>query len=308
MGWEEFVERAPPGSVALDGIVADTTRIDLETGHFNFDHHVGAEPLATNSTCRQVYDAIRRGLVECLDRIAPGKPIRLWVNHGDQDIGLSAWLMRNHDPVAQEDGLKPLYNLVRIVNELDVYGGAQLHPWNRHLLQQQNWIFQPYNLLRKSGTVGDASAEQLHTIIDETCERIDLYMQGKAEETPLDTRYEVLHSSKYGYQIVRELGGCETRIYLFQNGTPALISVVGKRANGNNDYVVALKTPFVDIPLLDLRDKYNEIEGLPPNRGWGGSTLHIGSPRMNGSILSPEDLGNITDAYLKEMHERRAQK
>ena len=92
--WQQFVEETPPGSFAIDGFVNGPTSKDLDTLHFNYDHHHG-ERDALRSACMQVFEAVKEGVISKLLLPQEIQPI-VYLNHIDQDSSLAAYILSHY--------------------------------------------------------------------------------------------------------------------------------------------------------------------------------------------------------------------
>ena len=297
MAWEEFLRNTPENSIGLDGVVLGGPAFDEKTRHANFDHHDGVVREATMSTCKQVYLAIKGGLFQSFRE--DGRPrAHVYVNDCDQDTALALWELRNYKLLEGTQSIPHMNRLISLTDELDITGGSFPRNLDEELARQHNWVFDPYNQLRKSGSLAGANEGVIRDNLEATLSRVGQFLMGQSGEKPLDVRYEVLYESPHDYRILNEIGGNEARYVLFSRGMNAFISLVATRPGGNRVWSVGRRSRYIPFPVKGLYDVYNEAEGLTRDEGWGGSDIVGGSSRKYGSKLDHEQLAELTDGYL----------
>jgi len=295
--WQEFLEKTPENSIALDGMVKGGPAFDERTRHANFDHHDGVVREATMSTCKQVYFAIKGGLFQ-LFRNEEGPFAKVYVNDSDQDTSLAAWQLDNSHLLEGIQSMPAINRLISLNDELDITGGAFPRNLNERLVRQHNWVFEPYTQLRTSGALANASPEVIKDNIVSVMDRITKFMMGMAGEKATDARYEVLHESQHGYKIVDEIGGNEARYVLFSKGMNAFVSKIATRADGNRVWSIGRRSRYIPFPVKELYSVLNQAEGLSDQEGWGGSDIVGGSSRKYGSKLDSKQIAEVVDGYL----------
>ncbi|MFH1400721.1 MAG: hypothetical protein ABIH41_04325, partial [Nanoarchaeota archaeon] len=245
--WRDFLDQARPNSIALDGYVRAPPMRDFHARKFNFDHHEGVVRDATMSTCRQVLFAIKGGLFELLRE--DGKPkANVYVNDSDQDTSLAVWLLENYKMVERDHSIPHLNRLIDLTDRLDVTGGGFPLNLRDKLLAQHNWVFEPYNELRRSGALASIDAAGLTSNIEAVMRRLDKFVIGEGGEKSLNTEHRILYDSQYGYKIIDEIGGNEARYYLFSKGLDAFISLVATRPDGGRVWSVGRRSPYIPFP------------------------------------------------------------
>lgn len=300
ISWSEFIDTAPRYSIALDGVVNSGPKYSEMSMHANFDHHVEVVREATMSTSRQVYMAIKGGLMGAF-RDPQGGPISVYVNDCDQDTALAYWFLRNHRQFEGTAGNPAIHALLDLTDKLDITGGCFPLNIDEQLSRRHNWVFAPYADLRKSGALATANESVIASNLDSVCSRITQLMLGKAQETAFDTRHEILYTSPHGYKIVNEIGGTDARGYLFSQGMHSFISLIRQKADTTRVWTVGKQSRYVpQFPVSELYDVYNEAEGLTRENGWNGSDI-IGGNR-NGSRLDSSRLAQLTDDYIKRRY------
>jgi hypothetical protein len=296
MSWQEFVDTTPSKSIALDGIVKGGPKFDPTTLHVNFDHHDGVVREATMSTAMQVLFAIKGGLMQSWMSM-PGT-VQIYINDTDQDTSLAVWLLLNYKQFEGVQGIPHINRLLAITDKLDITGGAYPMNLDDGLISQHSWVFQPYTDLRKSGMLSKSDSSALLSNLEATLSRINKYMMNQGGQVVLDTRHLILYECP-DFKIVDEIGGNDARYFLFSKGMNAYISIVSKKENGNLVCTVGKRSQYIPFPVSQLFDDFNDSEGLTRSNGWDGSDIIGGSPRLNGTTLTWQNLRDITLKRLK---------
>lgn len=287
--WDEFVQMAPKRSIALDGAVRGGPRFDEQSLHMNFDHHDNVVREATMSTAKQVYFAIKGGLMQAFG----GGTCTIFINDTDQDTCFAVWLLLNYKLFEGIASIPIINRLLDLDDKWDITGGAFPLNLSEQLVRQHNWIFDPYAQLRKSGRLASADESILRDNLEAVLARLTQYHMGQSGEKELDTRHTVLFDHPR-FKIVDEIGGNEARYFLFSKGMDAYISLVATRPDGKKVYTVGRRSRYIPFPVPALYAAYNAAENAPPGQGWNGSDIIGGSSREFGSTLSWEQLRDIT--------------
>jgi hypothetical protein len=290
----------PQNSIALDGFIHDSGPfLDLNQRKLNRDHHFQVERSATMSTCMQVYLAIKQGLFSLFGGTKP----TVYINDVDQDTALAVWLLEYHHLFVGSSTIPNISRLVYLTDKLDITAGAYPVSISDNLLQTHAWVFKPYNEFRTSGLLFTSNAEQMLHNLELTMARITQLMMGQAEMTELDTRHEVFWEDGI-VKIIHEIGGNEARYFLYSQGMKAHISLVTKRPDERYVWVVGKSSPYIQFDVsvfeaeMNKRDTLPDGKPLPAGEQAGGSDTIIGSSRLHGSALNPEDMKDIY-LYLK---------
>ena len=302
VSWDEFVKATPVGSIALDGYVRGPPNYDESTMHLNFDHHSDVTREATMSTCKQVLFALKGNMMRYVSQKLKGNPVNVFINDTDQDTALAVWLLENSKLFEGTQGIPHINRLVELTDRLDITGGAFPMNLRDELVEQHNWIFEPYTNLRVSGALANADASVMRDNIESVLGRINAFMMNQGGRKPLDTRHEILYESPFGFKIVNEIGGNEARYHLFSQGMDSFLSLVSTRADGKKVWTVGRRSRYVPFPVRELYAVYNKAEGLTSEDGWNGSDIIGGSSRKNGSHLDWEPLARITEIHLKNRY------
>ena len=179
---------------------------------------------------------------------------------------------------------------------LDATAGSFPIDLTRDMMQQTFWIFEPYTIARNNGELKNYSSSQMVELIMSVSERINLFIEGKAQKIEVDGRYEIVGGGK-GWMLAKEIGSY-ARAQLYQEGVQALITFRDNQ-DGTYTYSIGKISWFINFPIPEIYNVLNQAENLnDTNNQWGGSTLIGGSPRRSSSKLKPKELKNIVNDYL----------
>jgi hypothetical protein len=291
-GWEEFCATHGPYAIGLDGYVAAGSRFDPSGPRLNLDHHTEVDRLATRATCAQALLAIRQGLFECF-RDEQGPRAEVCVTDCDEDV-CTSWFLLTHADLTAPGKSAPLDRLVNLVDVLDTTAGAYPLPADLSSLKQLAWVFAPYQCFRRSGELDRRQPEGHRGVVAEVSSRIERHLSGNGGSYPLDGRYE-RRGGGPGWALIREVGA-QARIAATADGIRAYVAV-RERTDGRWAYVVGRASPFVPFDVPFILHAMNEAEGATEDR-WGGSNLVGGSPRVQGSRLSPSEVERIINGFV----------
>ena len=290
LSWQEFISKAPPNSVALDGYVFGPPEFDPKGPFANFHHHELVNRLATRATCGQVLMAIRQGFFSTFIETRE-HPLHLYVNDCDEDVCTSVFLLR-HGFLAKNVHHPILNKLVFMEDAQDTCAGAYPHSPD----EKMAWVFEPYRTFRLSGGADRKNADAFRSIITDVESRIMQYVVGNAGTVEIDTSYEILDQGK-GWVMVKEIGS-HARTGIFADGHQAFVSV-RERPDGRWTYTIG-KMAFAKLDLNLLYQAFNDMEDLVGDVDkWGGAGTIGGSPRVNGSRLTPDEIVRVLSNYLQ---------
>ena len=299
MQWADFLPKAGPFAIALDGYVHGGPRFSDKVAEgigpaINMNHHEEVDRLATRATCAQTLMAIRQGLFD-LFRDEDGPRANVFVNDCDEDVCTSWFLLNQH--YWAEQPMNPLLNrLVALEDALDATAGAYPFPVDLPALRNMAWIFEPYRRFRLSGEIDKRDSRSYKSVIEDVEKRIACHLVGTGHDIALDPRFEIVGGGT-GWKMVREIGA-QARTGMFADGVRAYVSV-RSRPDGRYTYVLGRMSPFVPFDIPILFKNLNENEGLVQNVDrWGGSDTIGGSPRVAGSGLTPDELTRIINDTL----------
>ncbi len=293
--WNDFLSISPLNSIALDGYVnAPPMFQSKEEGgpRVNFDHHYGVNRLATRATCAQVLIAIRQGLFSTFLNDLTHK-VHIYINDCDEDVCTSIYLLK-HGRQAANVLNERINDLVNAEDALDSTAGAYPYPKTFKGLKQLAWVFQPYREFRISGDIDNKDSDEYGYIIDQVESRILQYVHGQAKEIELDFRYEILYQQNK-FALIKEIGS-HAKTGLLSDGFESYISV-RQRPNGNYTYSIG-KLAFGSLNIPAILCALNKEEQCCKEDCWGGGNIVGGSPRVNGSKLSPDKVFEIVKEFL----------
>lgn len=307
--WEYFT--APEAlrfAVALDGYVRGGPRFDPQGPWANFNHHEDVDRLATRATCAQVLISIRQGLFSTVfETPEDGPRVEAFVNDCDEDV-CTAWMLINNQHLVTHT-MNPLINrLVSVEDHLDCTAGAYPFPLHLPMLRELAWVFEPYRLFRLGGGLDKKDPAAYRSIITDVEHRILQHVAGRGKEVPIDGRFVRIGGGK-DWVMVREIGA-QARSGMFAEGIRSFISVREVPAPTSERqryvYVIGKMAPFIRRDLIKVARKLNlaewearEAYGEPldiiqrEQRTWGGGNTIIGSPRVHGSVLTPDQVAKI---------------
>lgn len=276
--WEAF-KRLPAPAVALDGYVTGPTRVGPT--HATFDHHTGVDRLATRATCEQIALALRFGGVAVLDDL---DRLDVHVNHADEDVCLSVWLLGN--PRASDDA--DVRRLLETEGVLDTTGGCHVPRSDHGFLETFAWVFEPCR-------TRPADALSIAATIGAVGERIDAYLAGSARRVRVTSGFEVVHRRGRVAAVVER--GPLARIGLADAGIDVYVSLWDR--DGVLHATVGKTSPYAPYDLVRAFDELNRRED-PARGAWGGGETIGGSPRRGGTGLDVEDIVAAIDASRDE--------
>lgn len=292
--WHAFIGEAPPYAIAVDGYVIGGPKFDPNGPWANFNHHEEVDRLSTRATCAQVLMAIRQGLFRRF-RNNDGVQMKVYANDCDEDVCTTWFLLKNHH--ISESTMNPALNrLVHLEDMFDTTAGAYPFPADLPALKALAWVFEPYRRARLTGILDRRDPSTFLGIVTDVENRIMRYVIGEGDEIALDTRYEKLGGG-HQWALIREIGG-QAKTGAFADGIYAYVSV-RDRPDGRFTYTIGRMSPFImfDVPkLINILNQHEEtVESLDR---WGGGDTIGGSPRVNGSKLTPETLEKIINENL----------
>jgi hypothetical protein len=189
-----------------------------------------------------------------------------------------------------------LNRLVMMVDMLDTTAGAYPFPADLPLLEELAWVFEPYRRARLNGLLATKDAAIFQGIIEDVEHRIAAHICGRGGRLAMDTRYRVI--AQYPQYTIVEETGSHARTGMIADGVKAFVSV-RTRPNGQYDYVIGKISDYIPFPIPHLFAALNEFEKCEDDR-WGGASTIGGSPRVDGSSLSPEQVSFVINQALSQ--------
>lgn len=300
MSWEDFVRKCGKYSIALDGYVADSPKLDPLVPVANFNHHENVSRLETRATCAQVHLLIQLGLFK-LFRDEDGPRADLYVNDCDEDVCLSVTQLRY--PHIAESVINPgLNRLVELSDKLDTTAGLFPFSTDIPVLEELAWVYEPYRRFRLSGGLDGRDAGAFESIITDVEHRIISFIVGKQKRVRLDIRHKVIKSGT-GWAMIEEIGPYGRQGAL-SDGIRAFIAV-RERGDGKLACSIGRVSECIPFPVHSILEKLNRAEKLT-NERWGGGSTIGGSPRTSGSGLTKDQIFEIAEAETLSFSNRRA--
>lgn len=288
---EVFVSTHPAYSIALDGYVATEPFLEiLPTGPYrNFNHHEVVDRSCTTATCEQARRGVLLGLYD-LFRERGRRRATLWVNDCDQDVCLSTWILLNPDRAAE-----PLVRVLASIEDLlDMSSGTFPMPHERDLLAEVRWVFEPYSRVRPR-LLQLSAADMRHVIQD-----VHRFTVGRADKLPLEGEYRRIGGDGEWWLV--EVDHTQARERMVAAGVRAAVEVVGRHEN-RWTYTVWRRSEYIAwFPVREILDELCKQERVSGGSGrWGGADNVGGSPRPDGSVLSPDVVERVVTEVVKHL-------
>jgi hypothetical protein len=193
--------------------------------------------------------------------------------------------------------MNPILNrLISMEDMLDTTAGAYPFPSELPSLQELAWVFQPYRQARVNGWLEKRKKDTFISIVTDVEHRIMKHITGQGEVIPLEIIYKKIGGGP-GWTMVEEIGA-HARTGIFADGIRAFVSVK-QREDGNWNYVLGRMSPFIPFDIPRYLKMFNQVENILTHNCWGGGNTIGGSPRINGSKLSPAEIQNLINEDLK---------
>jgi len=294
----------PPRSIALDGAVQGP-QLDPATRRYSFDHHAGCVRLVTSATCRQVWDALLLGLNPT--------GYRVLLNDLDGDTVLSVFLLASwtslRSPATRED----LYPLVQAVADGDAHGPA--YPLLRpdlacyfHTVVLQG--------LRSAREMGFPDGER-QALLD-ALQALHRFLAGGLQTAltppsfPAEQKLKIIHDGRFVMAVSEgtTLADAGLARRLYDAGHQRIVLGAPLQV-GRYRYTLAKRSDFVDAFPIDrllrvLNQEEERTTGSPLGlkARWGGASTIGGSPRPEGSRLTPEQVRQVVGDELEQAESR----
>ena len=287
--------KAPPGTIYLDGVAQTEPFLDHEKKVYNLDHHEGCVRTFTLATCEQALIMCVKGL-DLRDR-----EWKIYANEPDLDTILSVWIILNHQRINNRDALhrRSLFALVRVEGIIDALGleMRELSGFPAELLQKLMRIIDRLRVdeleLKKAGEW--AKTDYLEYTIG-VLRKLDQFLIKLGELEDFKGIEELARIELTNNRIAVVVGS-DLGIYELE---PHLNKLYGNRLGwvalrkGENEYTLRQMDLFMPVTLEDVYQRLNFMDPTVKGRirvnRWGGSGDIGGSPRDNGTRLSPEQI------------------
>lgn len=305
---EEFEASARPRSVALDDRVACQTYWNPSVQKGCFNHHVNVDRLATQSTERQVFDALLHDhFAERLLNIEGRYEVTALAKEPDLDVAFATTFLKRHDWFARY-GTAAIAPLVDREDHIDRRCGFFACKPNDPLIRKLAWVGEPYEEWRKAG--GRGTAREMADLIEAVGFRLEQVWTGAVNGVgrALDTRYQRIGGGD-GWLLIQE-DGFYARIGLANADLRGLEGAVSVRRFGPErwSYAVMKTHNYSSFPVAALFKVLNAAELIPDNAPyrWGGSNFGGGSPYNIGSTLEPSALQRVINGFCRFLAKRPA--
>jgi len=291
MNWEAFKTQMPRRSIAVDGFVNAPPCYDLQSQHFNFDHHAGPPRPAMLSSAMQVRSWIHDGLLTLLMPTGD-EEVHVWMNDCDPDVALCYYAFVHHFIVAPM--VNPALNrLFGHVDTMDKRAGLVDLPRDMEIVRQAAWIFQPYWDFRMSGALDRKDPGEHMGVLESIAGRIDDFASARGKSVSIEDDYETLHRGA-GWEMVREIGP-HARMKLARRQVRAFASV-RQTPSGRWYYTLCRYAPVTYwFPVPEIGRRLSEQE---PEAAFGGGDTVMGNARGPGSTRGPEEMAQAIDQIL----------
>ena len=307
-GWSissAAAHKAPPGTIFLDGVAQSEPFLNHEKQIYNLDHHEGCIRAFTLATCEQTLIMIMKGL-DLFDR-----EWKICCNEPDLDTILAIWILLNSRRINTKDFLhqRLLFALVRLEGVIDGLGlelkeisalpSDLMHQIMRIIDHLRNYEVQ----LKKEGRwSGVDFVEYTVSVLN----KIDHILYKSSDFSDFKGVDELARTDLTNNRIVAVVDS-DLGIYELE---PHLTKIYGNRLGwvalrtGDNSYTLRQMDIFMPVSLEDVYPRLNFIDpavkGRNNNDKWGGSSDIGGSPRKQGTRLSPKEIASACrDVILK---------
>jgi hypothetical protein len=282
--------------ILLDGAGSFGPLLDNDRRLYNLDHHAGCQRLFTLATCEQALLLVHSGL-----DVTEGD-WTLYANEPDLDTVLALWCLLNHRRLRE---LRPeardvLLPLLRLEGAIDANGPelARLCGLPNDVLER-TWrrIDELMARERSAKRAAERPGQDVYAFAIEMLRAIDAIVY-----TPEDFGNYTRIDEVYGHVEIaprRVAVVCRDRsgIYTVEQHLKARwgdqLSVVALE-NRPGVYtlrrVSSLSGPDLEPAYTHLNQIDAAVDGMPPEKRWGGSPDIGGSPRPLGTRLSSEEI------------------
>lgn len=177
---------------------------------------------------------------------------------------------------------------------LDSTAGSYAFPPTMPSYQEINWIFDPYQRFRLIGGLDRKNSNQFSGVVLDVQARLRQAIAGNSGRIELDLSYKRIGGGT-GWAMVEE-SGMNARAGMINDGIKAFVAV-RPRPDGRFVYSIGRQSMFIQFPVAKILASLNEAE-MSSSDKWGGGDLIGGSPRVNGSALSPDKVSHVIEQVL----------
>lgn len=293
--------------ILLDGAGQFGPLVDDVAHLYNLDHHEGCLRAFTLATCEQALILVLKGLK--LDK----GDWTLYANEPDLDTVFAIWVLLNYRRVRnltprQRDAILPLLRLEGAIDANGFEIGEQCGLTQVQLRREKERLdlLHAHELEIKGR--GEWGGTDLIEYTRDMLLRIDHYVFTSADFRDYSSVEEV-----YGHV---ELGVDHVAVVCRDNAGIYEVERRLKKVWGDRLGIIALERESGQFTLrrtaglagIDLEDAYSKfnlldpvVDGRPPEKRWGGSDDIGGSPRPQGTGLTPLEISNILKLTFKTM-------
>ncbi|MEM9554213.1 MAG: CPBP family glutamic-type intramembrane protease [Acidobacteriota bacterium] len=304
---EPEARKLPARTILLDGAGVFGPTVDDAAHLYNLDHHEGCARAFTLASCEQAMVLVLKGLELGRDDWT------IYANEPDLDTVFAIWVLLNHRRLrdlddAQRDRIAPL---LRLEGAIDA-NGFELAEW--------------CGLSTDELKTHRARLDRLHRLELET-KRSGQWADGDLLAYTLDMLVEIDHmvytsgdfqdfegvEEEYGHVdigqgkvavVCRDSGGIydvERRLKKVWDDRLGIVALEREP----RQYTLRRSASLAGIALAEAYDKLNlldpAVDGRPPSKRWGGSDEIGGSPRPDGTGLTPREIGKILKLTYKRV-------
>lgn len=293
--------------VLVDGAGQFGPVID-DAGHlYNIDHHQGCLRAFTLSSCEQSLLLVLKGLQ--LDK----GDWSIYANEPDLDTLFALWVLLNYRRVRQltpeqRDAIVPLLRLEGAIdaNGLEI---AEYCGLPREVLEtEKERLDRLHRVELEAKRAGDWSEMDLYEYTREMLLAIDHMVFESTDFHDYTSVEEVYGHVDIGADhvavVCRDGSGIyevEKRLKQVWGDRLGLIALEREPAQ----YTLRRTASLAGIVLGDAYDRLNlldpVVDGRPPEKRWGGSDDIGGSPRPDGTGLTPREIGKILKLTYKKV-------
>lgn len=268
----------PPRAIALDGAVQGPEQ--GADDRWSFDHHGGCLRLVTGATCEQVRRAIVFGL-DIRDRVVV-------VNDIDGDTLLSVWLL-DHPERVHENSVR---DLVRAVGAVDAHGPAGYLELNDIELGLAETFFSPAGVYGVFPRNVQEHFAEWPDLLENGLALVDSLIVGEIEAAPrVAPEFERLFDGEVdGCRCVLVCGGGYDAFGSFYRDGYDVVVVT----DGKGMWTIGKRSDLVQYHLGPHTEPGSLLGRLLDREaGWGGGSSIGGSPRPQGSALTPDEIWKL---------------
>jgi len=291
--------------ILLDGAGQFGPLVDDVAHLYNLDHHEGCLRAFTLATCEQALILVLKGLK--LDK----GDWTLYANEPDLDTVFAIWVLLNYRRVRsltprQRDAILPLLRLEGAIDANGFEVGEQCGLTQAQVQREKERLdlLHSYELEIKGR--GEWGKIDLIEYTRDMLLRIDHYVFTSADFRDYSSVEEVYGHVELGVDHVAVVCRDSSGIYEVERRL--------KKVWGDRLGIIALERESGQFTLrrtaglagIDLEDAYSKfnlldpvVDGRPPEKRWGGSDDIGGSPRPQGTGLTPLEISNILKLTFK---------